>query len=79
MLRLVSFPRNSHLLRHLLSIKFDDKGTAVSIPLVCEQAVAWSRHVTKERVERGNEATGSMTSMQFLFANSYSDKSGNRL
>ena len=60
MLRLVSFPRNSHLLRHLLSIKFDDEGTAVSIALVCKQAVAWSRHATKERVQWGNEATGSM-------------------
>ena len=46
MLRLVSFPRNSHVLRHLLSIKFADKGTAVTIALVHEQTFAWSRHAT---------------------------------
>ena len=53
MLRLVSFPRNSHVLRHLLSIKFADEGTVVTNALACEQAVAWSRHATKERVQRG--------------------------
>ena len=64
---------------HLLSIKFADEGTAVTIALACEQTVAWSRHATKERVQWGNDTTGSVTSMQFLFANSYSHKSGNRL
>ena len=68
MLRLVSFPRNSHVLRHLLSIKFDDEGKTVSIALVCEQAIAWSRHATKNRVQWGNETTESMTSLQFLFS-----------
>ena len=50
---LVSFSRNSHVLRHLLSIKFADEGTVVTNALACEQAVAWSRHATKERVQRG--------------------------
>ena len=77
MLRLVSFPRNSHVLRQLLSIKFDGEGTAVRIALACEQALAWSRHATKDRVQWGNETAGSMTSLQFLFADNYSDKSGN--
>ena len=36
---------------HLLSIKFADEGTAVTIALACEQTVAWSRHATKERVQ----------------------------
>ena len=49
MLRLVSFPRNSHVLRHLLSIKFADEGTAVTIALVCEQAIACL--VTQRRTE----------------------------
>ena len=74
MLRLVSFPRNSHVLRHLLSIKFADEGTAVTITLTYAKAVAWSRHATGERVQRGNDTTGSVTSMQFLFTNNYSDK-----
>ena len=74
MLRLVSFPRNSHVLRHLLSIKFADEGTAVTITLAYAKAVAWSRHATGERVQQGNDTTGSVTSMQFLFANNYSDK-----
>ena len=69
MLRLVSFPRNSHVLRHLLSIKFADEGTAVTITLTYIKAVAWSRHATGERVQQGNDTTGSVTSMQFLFAN----------
>ena len=77
MLRLVSFPRNSHVLRHLLSIKFADEGTAVTIALVCEQAIAWSRHATKNRVQWRNETTESMASMHFLFPDNYSDKSGN--
>ena len=74
MLRLVSFPRNSHVLRHLLSIKFADEGTAVTITLAYAKAVAWSRHATGERAQRENDTTGSVTSMQFLFANNYSDK-----
>ena len=77
MLRLVSFPRNSHVLRHL-PIKFADEGTAVTIALVCEQAIAWSRHATKNGVQWRNETTESMASMHFLFPDNYSDKSGNR-
>ena len=61
MLRLVSFPRNSHVLRHLLSIKFADEGTAVTITLAYAKAVAWSRHATGERVQRGRECNGGMT------------------
>ena len=66
MLRLVSFPRNSHVLRHLLSIKFADEGTAVTIALVCEQAIAWSRHATKNRVQWGNETTGIIIKVSFF-------------
>ena len=42
--------------------------------LAYAKAVAWSRHATGERVQRGNDTTGSVASMQFLFANNYSDK-----
>ena len=47
--------------------QFADEGTAVTIALVCEQAIAWSRHATKNRVQWRNETTESMASMQFLF------------